>query len=69
MTPVALLAAAGSGLSAATCRELQVESWEITILSPPGRGSALADDLGVTGSNASVDDLRRPGYGGRTVAA
>ncbi len=59
---VALLTAAGSGLGAATARELRSQGWEAAILSPSGRGEALAEELGglgVTGSNKSEDDLRR----------
>lgn len=59
---VALLTAAGSGMGAATARELRAQGWEIAILSPSGRGEALAQELGglgVTGSNESEEDLRR----------
>lgn len=62
MTPVALLTAAGSGIGAAAARELRAQGWEVAILSPSGRGEALAEELGglgVTGSNESEDDLRR----------
>jgi hypothetical protein len=50
---VALLTAAGSGIGAATARELRAQGWEVAILSPSGRGAALAEELGglgVTGS-------------------
>jgi len=59
---VALLTAAGSGMGAATARELRAQGWDVAILSPSGRGAALAEELGglgVTGSNESEDDLRR----------
>jgi NAD(P)-dependent dehydrogenase (short-subunit alcohol dehydrogenase family) len=59
---VALLTAAGSGIGAATARELRAQGWHVAILSPSGKGEALANDLGglgVTGSNESEDDLRR----------
>lgn len=59
---VALLTAAGSGIGAAAARELRAQGWEVAILSPSGRGAALAEELGglgVTGSNESEDDLRR----------
>jgi NAD(P)-dependent dehydrogenase (short-subunit alcohol dehydrogenase family) len=59
---VALLTAAGSGIGAATARELRAQGWEVAILSPSGRGAALAEELGglgITGSNEFEDDLRR----------
>jgi NAD(P)-dependent dehydrogenase (short-subunit alcohol dehydrogenase family) len=59
---VALLTAAGSGIGAATARELRAQGWEVAILSPSGRGAALAEELGgfgVTGSNEVEEDLRR----------
>jgi NAD(P)-dependent dehydrogenase (short-subunit alcohol dehydrogenase family) len=62
MTHVALLTAAGSGIGAATARELRAQGWEVAILSPSGRGAALAEELGglgVTGSNEVEEDLRR----------
>jgi NAD(P)-dependent dehydrogenase (short-subunit alcohol dehydrogenase family) len=62
MTPVALLTAAGSGIGAGAARELRAQGWEVAILSPSGRGAALAEELGglgVTGSNDSTEDLRR----------
>lgn len=62
MTPVALLTAAGSGIGAGAARELHAQGWHVAILSPSGRGEALAQELGgfgVTGSNESEDDLKR----------
>ena len=59
---VALITAGGSGLGAASARELRAQGWEVAILSSSGRGEALANELGgfgVTGSNESKDDLRR----------
>ncbi len=59
---VAVLTAAGSGIGAGAARELKAQGWEVAILSPSGRGEALAEELGglgVTGSNESEDDLRR----------
>jgi NAD(P)-dependent dehydrogenase (short-subunit alcohol dehydrogenase family) len=60
--PVALFTAAGSGIGAAAARKLAGEGWRVAILSPSGRGEALAAELGglgVTGSNLNADDLQR----------
>jgi NAD(P)-dependent dehydrogenase (short-subunit alcohol dehydrogenase family) len=62
VTQVALITAGGSGLGAASARELRAQGWEVAILSSSGKGEALANELGgfgVTGSNESEDDLRR----------
>lgn len=59
---VVLVTAGGSGLGAASARELRAQGWEVAILSSSGKGEALAEELGgfgVTGSNESEDDLRR----------
>jgi len=60
--PVALFTAAGSGIGAAAARRLAVEGWAVAILSPSGRGAALAEELGglgLTGSNLEPADLER----------
>jgi len=60
--PVALFTAAGSGIGAAAARKLASEGWAVAILSPSGRGAALAGELGglgVTGSNLDAADLQR----------
>jgi NAD(P)-dependent dehydrogenase (short-subunit alcohol dehydrogenase family) len=60
--PVALLAAAGSGIGAAAARKLVAEGWQVAILSSSGRGEALARELGglgITGSNLETADLQR----------
>ena len=60
--PVALFTAAGSGIGAAAARRLAGEGWDVAILSPSGRGAALAEELGglgVTGSNLEAADLQR----------
>ena len=59
---VAILTAAGSGMGAACARRLAADGSKIAILSSPGKGQALAEQLGgwgVTGSNQSPDDLAR----------
>lgn len=58
----ALLTAAGSGMGAACARRLAADGWNVAILSPSGKGEALAGELGgvgVTGSNDSDADIQR----------
>jgi NAD(P)-dependent dehydrogenase (short-subunit alcohol dehydrogenase family) len=59
---VAIITAGGSGMGAAAARRLAADGLEVAILSSSGKGEALAKELGglgVTGSNQSVDDLKR----------
>ncbi|MRX50826.1 SDR family oxidoreductase [Paracoccus sp. S-4012] len=59
---VALLTAAGSGMGAACARRLAGDGWAVAILSPSGKGEALARELGgvgITGSNDSDEDIAR----------
>ncbi len=59
---VAIITAGGSGMGAAAARRLAAEGYKVGILSSSGKGEALAEELGgigITGSNQSVDDLRR----------
>ncbi len=59
---VALIMGGGSGMGAATARKLAQEGYRIAILSSSGKGEALANELGgvgVTGSNQSLDDVKR----------
>lgn len=59
---VALLTAAGSGMGAACARRLAADGWGVAILSPSGKGEALAAELGgvgVTGSNDRDEDIAR----------
>lgn len=59
---VALITAGGSGMGAACARRLAAEGYAVAILSHSGKGEALANELGgfgVTGTNASSDDLKR----------
>ena len=59
---VAIVSAGGSGMGAGAARKLAEDGFRIAILSPSGKGEALAVELGgigVTGSNTSNDDLQR----------
>jgi NAD(P)-dependent dehydrogenase (short-subunit alcohol dehydrogenase family) len=59
---VALITAGGSGMGAAAAKKLAADGFHVAILSSSGKGEALAAELGglgVTGSNQSIDDLRR----------
>jgi NAD(P)-dependent dehydrogenase (short-subunit alcohol dehydrogenase family) len=59
---VAIITAGGSGMGAAAARRLAADGFKVGILSSSGKGEALAVELGgigVTGSNQSVDDLKR----------
>ena len=59
---VALITAGGSGMGAEAARRLAADGFHVGILSSSGKGEALAAELGglgVTGSNQSVEDLRR----------
>jgi len=59
---VALITAAGSGMGAATARRLADDGYHIAVMSSSGKGEALARSLGgvgITGSNQSVDDVRK----------
>jgi NAD(P)-dependent dehydrogenase (short-subunit alcohol dehydrogenase family) len=59
---VAVVMAGGSGMGAGAARKLAQDGYEVAILSSSGKGEALAKELGglgVTGSNRSVEDLRR----------
>ncbi len=58
----AIITAAGSGMGAASARELASRGYNVAILSSSGKGEALAEELGglgVTGSNLDVADLKR----------
>jgi NAD(P)-dependent dehydrogenase (short-subunit alcohol dehydrogenase family) len=59
---VAVITAAGSGMGAGAARKLAEDGFNIATLSSSGKGELLAGELGgigVTGSNQSVDDLKR----------
>ena len=59
---VAIITAGGSGMGAAAAKRLAADGFKVAILSSSGKGEALASELGgigVTGSNQSVDDLKR----------
>jgi NAD(P)-dependent dehydrogenase (short-subunit alcohol dehydrogenase family) len=59
---VALITAGGSGMGAESARRLAADGYEVAILSSSGKGEALAKELGglgITGSNQSVEDMKR----------
>lgn len=59
---VALVTAGGSGMGSGAARQLATDGFKVGVLSSSGKGEALAEDLGgfgVTGSNQSVEDLKR----------
>ena len=59
---VALIIAGGSGMGAGAARRLAADGYHIGVLSSSGKGEALAIEhggIGVTGSNQSIDDLKR----------
>jgi NAD(P)-dependent dehydrogenase (short-subunit alcohol dehydrogenase family) len=59
---VAVITAGGSGMGAGAARKLASDGFNVAILSSSGKGEQLAHELGgvgVTGSNKSVDDLRK----------
>lgn len=61
-TRVALITAGGSGLGAGAARQLAADGFKVAILSPSGRGAALAEELGgfgISGSNMVEADLAR----------
>ncbi|WP_299846352.1 SDR family oxidoreductase [uncultured Roseovarius sp.] len=58
----AIITAGGSGMGADSARRLAADGFNVAILSSSGKGEALAAELGgigVTGSNQSIDDLKR----------
>lgn len=61
-TKVAMIVGGGSGMGAASARKLAENGYSVAVMSPSGKGEALAKDLGglgFTGSNLSPDDLQR----------
>ena len=59
---VAIITAGGSGMGAAAARKLAADGFQVAILSPSGRGAALAEalgGLGVTGSSLEAADLQK----------
>ncbi|WP_193185699.1 SDR family oxidoreductase [Nisaea sediminum] len=59
---VALVTAGGSGMGADAAKRLAVDGFRVGILSSSGKGEALGTELGgfgVTGSNQSIEDLKR----------
>ncbi|WP_339857520.1 SDR family NAD(P)-dependent oxidoreductase, partial [uncultured Nisaea sp.] len=59
---IVLITAGGSGMGADAARRLAADGFRVGILSSSGKGEALGEELGgfgVTGSNRSVEDLKR----------
>ncbi|OZI45745.1 3-oxoacyl-ACP reductase [Bordetella genomosp. 5] len=59
---VAIITAGGSGMGAAAARKLAADGFQVAILSPSGKGAALAESLGglgVTGSSLEPADLQK----------
>ena len=59
---VAIVTAGGSGMGAEAARKLSADGFKVAVLSSSGKGEKLAGELGglgVTGSNQSVEDLKR----------
>ena len=57
---VAVIMAGGTGMGAATARQLHQDGYHVAILSSSGKGEALAQQLngiGLTGSNQSTEDM------------
>jgi NAD(P)-dependent dehydrogenase (short-subunit alcohol dehydrogenase family) len=58
---VAIVVGGGSGMGAAAARKLASDGFDIAVMSPSGKGKALAEELGglgITGSNLVADDLK-----------
>jgi NAD(P)-dependent dehydrogenase (short-subunit alcohol dehydrogenase family) len=58
---VAIVVGGGSGMGAAAARRLADDGFAIAVMSPSGKGKALAEELGglgITGSNLVADDLK-----------
>jgi NAD(P)-dependent dehydrogenase (short-subunit alcohol dehydrogenase family) len=59
---VAMIVGGGSGIGAAAARRLAEDGYEVAVMSPSGKGDALAKELGglgMTGSNLEPGDLKR----------
>ncbi|MBP8308383.1 MAG: 3-oxoacyl-ACP reductase, partial [Burkholderiaceae bacterium] len=59
---VALITAAGSGMGAASARELSAQGWRVAVMSASGKGEALGRELGgfgITGHVLEAGDLPR----------
>jgi NAD(P)-dependent dehydrogenase (short-subunit alcohol dehydrogenase family) len=58
---VAIIVGGGSGMGAAAARKLASDGFAVAVMSPSGKGKALAEELGglgITGSNLVADDLK-----------
>lgn len=59
---VAMIVGGGSGIGAAAARRLAEDGYEVAVMSPSGKGEALAKELGglgITGSYLEPEDLKR----------
>lgn len=57
---VAIIIGAGSGMGASAARRLAMDGFRVGLMSPSGKGEALAQELGgigVTGTNRSAEDI------------
>lgn len=54
---VAIITAAGSGMGAATARELAARGYQLALLSPSGSAVKLAEELGGIGFKGSVTEM------------
>jgi NAD(P)-dependent dehydrogenase (short-subunit alcohol dehydrogenase family) len=62
MVKAVLLTASGSGMGAASARELAAQGWRVAVMSSSGKGEALGQELGgvgITGNVFELADLQR----------
>jgi NAD(P)-dependent dehydrogenase (short-subunit alcohol dehydrogenase family) len=56
MQPLAIVTASGKGMGAACARELASRGYQVALMSPSGRATALAQELGGVGMDGSVTE-------------